>query len=110
MPSNQIVDKIIRFPGSQVPFELIDESWVRRLAESVEISYREHWAKIFVEGYPAGDRCYIVRQGKVNLLREVDSKQVLLTVCVEGDMFGGRSMISGEPYIPTALVEYEAFI
>ncbi len=110
MPSNLITGRVAEFLGSFSPFDLIDKSWLVKIAESIEILYLDDRNVLFSEGDPPGDRCYVVRKGKVNLLKNTEDDVLLVDVCGEGDMFGIRSMLSNEEYQLTAIVDTEVLV
>jgi len=110
MPSNLITGRVAEFLGSFSPFDLIDKTWLVKIAESIEILYLEDRNVIFKEGDPPGDRCFVVRKGRVNLLKNTEDDVLLVDVCGEGDMFGIRAMLSNEEYKLTAIVETEVLV
>ena len=110
MPSNLIISRVAAFLSAHAPFSLIGETERERISGTVEIIYHEDKKVIFREGDPAGNSCYLVRKGKVNLFRNHDGKEVLMDVCGEGDLFGVRSMLSEENYKLTAVVDQEALL
>jgi CBS domain-containing protein len=110
MPSNLIISRVAEFLASFAPFDRLQQHVIGKISSVVEIIYYEHKKTVFNEGDPPGTHCYVVRKGRVNLFRRSDDEDILLDTCGEGDMFGVRSMLSGENYKLTAMVEEEALV
>ncbi|MBR9998326.1 MAG: CBS domain-containing protein, partial [Cyclobacteriaceae bacterium] len=110
MPSNLIISRVAGFLGSHTPFDLLEITVIEKISATVEIIYFDNKKIIFREGDTPGPYCYVLRKGQVNLLRKMENKDILMDVCGEGDMFGVRSMLSGENYKLTAIVETEALV
>jgi CBS domain-containing protein len=110
MPSNLILGRVLEFLSSHSPFDLVAPSDLENISESVEIVYFEDRKIVFKENDSPGDHCYLVRKGRVNLIKKQDGEEVLMDVCGEGDLFGIRSMLSNDPYKMTAIVKEEALL
>jgi len=110
MPSNLILGRVTEFLESYSPFDLVEESLVGKMAAAVEIRYFDDGETLFQEGDIPGKYCYMIRKGRVNLLKRLRGDNQLVDVCGEGDLFGIRSMLSGENYKLSALVEKEALV
>lgn len=110
MPSNLITGRITEFLIQYPPFSGLREPWIEKTASYVEIIYREDGQYIFKEDEPPGKDCYVLRKGRVDLYQLQENHDALIDICSEGDVFGIRSMLSGEPYKMTAKVVGEALI
>jgi len=58
---------------------------------------------IIVEGKPNADRFYIIREGKVQISRDVDSMVMEGNIAGPGEMFGIVSAMASHSYIETAV-------
>jgi len=56
---------------------------------------------IFVEGKPNADKFYIIKEGKVRILRE--NEDLVGSVLGHGDIFGTISVMAGHGYIMSAV-------
>ncbi|MFW5726591.1 MAG: DUF294 nucleotidyltransferase-like domain-containing protein [bacterium] len=106
MASNTISRRVYEFMSQYPPFNLIKTERLLLLSEQVVIRYFEENQQVFVEGEAAGKYIYLVRKGSVALSKSVS----LVDICDEGDLFGVRSMLSGLPYVLTALTREESLL
>ena len=56
---------------------------------------------IFVEGKPNADKIYIIKEGRVRILRE--NEDLIGNVLGHGDIFGTISVMAGHGYIMSAV-------
>ena len=75
------------------PFDRLDEGMLARLGRSLEIVYLPAGARILERGGPPATHLFLVRSGSVRLER--DDGLVLLVE--EGELFGYRSLLTGDP-------------
>jgi len=63
-------------------------------------------AAIFREG-DTGDRAYVVENGEVAIVRNVDGKAHVLGTIGKGGMFGEMALVDGEPRMAAAIAVKE---
>ncbi|MCB0546610.1 MAG: CBS domain-containing protein, partial [Phaeodactylibacter sp.] len=107
---NTIPRRIYDFLKEFPPFNLLDPSLLLRVSERILVQYRQPDEVIFNQGDAPGAHIYIVREGAVHLLREVDGETILVEQCDEGDVFGIRPLLASEHYALTAKVVEESLI
>ncbi len=56
---------------------------------------------IIVKQGDTGNLMYIILKGEVEVIRDVDGKQVILSVLKKGDIFGEMALFSGQPRTAT---------
>lgn len=106
MASNTISRRVFEFMHRYPPFSLLAADRLLSLSEQVEIRYFDADQEIFREGDEAGSFVFLVRKGSVSLQKQ----ETLADVCDEGDIFGVRSMLSGKPYVLTAITREESLL
>lgn len=62
---------------------------------------------LFQEGDPGGEM-FVVRQGKVQISRRIQGRDLIITVMTEGNFFGEMSLLLNRPRSATAMVLEEA--
>ena len=107
---NTIPRRIYDFLKEFPPFNLLDPGLLLRVSERILVQYRQPDEVIFNQGDAPGAHIYIVREGAVHLLREVDGETILVEQCDEGDVFGIRPLLASEHYALTAKVVEESLI
>ena len=63
---------------------------------------------IIVKQGDTGNLMYIILKGEVEVIRDVDGKQVILSVLKKGDIFGEMALFSGQPRTATIRSKGEA--
>ncbi len=83
-------------------FAALDEPAAAELLRSMEPVHLERGEQVFAEGDP-GDRVYVVRSGKIKLVRRwPDGRENLLAVLGPGEMFGELSLFDPGPRTSSA--------
>ncbi len=100
--SNIIPMRIADFLGRFPPFNLIGEVELLRLARHAEVRYLPKGEVLFRKGGQPGDRIFVVREGAIHLFDGQLGGKVLVDQYDEGDLFGLRPLLVGEPYALTA--------
>jgi len=83
-------------------FAALDDEASAELLESMESVHLERSEQLFGEG-EAGDRVYVIRTGKIKLVRSwPDGRENLLAVLGPGEMFGELSLFDPGPRTSSA--------
>ena len=89
-------------------FAALDDDASAELLQSMEAVHVERGEEVFAEGEP-GDRVYVVRTGKIKLVRRwPDGRENLLAVMGPGEMFGELSLFDPGPRTSSARAVSEA--
>lgn len=100
---NTIALRIFDFLKNYPPFSLLEQETLLTLCEEAIVSYRRAGETIFKQGDQSGKHIYVVREGAVHLIREeAQDAKTLIDQCDEGDLFGVRPLLTGQPYLLTA--------
>lgn len=102
--SQRVADFLKNFP----PFNFLEPLDVEKLAEKVSIIYKEKGAVIFEENEETHDCFYVVHKGAIQLCKK--SKNNILDMCDEGDIFGLRPLIAHENYKMEATAHEESIL
>lgn len=104
--SSKIADFIIKFP----PFDKLKTEEVIRLSEEAEVLYFKVGETVFKQKEKAKPFIYFLKEGQV-LLREIeDTEKKLVDICDEGELFGVRAMLTGNPYVFEAYCKEESLV
>jgi CRP/FNR family cyclic AMP-dependent transcriptional regulator len=76
------------------------------LAEKFGVSLREG-ATVFREGEPGGS-VYVIRAGKVRVVKDANGRQRMVTTLGPGDFFGEMAVVTGRPRTATVEVVEDA--
>ena len=101
--SHRVADFLKGFP----PFSFLHQKDLEKLSEQISIVYKDKDAVIFAENDTTHDSFYVVHKGAVALKKS--TKNTVLDMCDEGDIFGLRPLLAQENYIMEA-VAYEETI
>lgn len=94
-PANTIVGRVAEAISVYPPFDSLKAEDLHRLAASITISFVEKEKTLFKVDDPPADYFYFLKEGCVNLF---DREQQLVDQCDDGEIFGVRSMLTGNPY------------
>ncbi|NMM47979.1 DUF294 nucleotidyltransferase-like domain-containing protein [Marinigracilibium pacificum] len=106
-PKNPAVLRVAEFMSGFAPFSLISKEEVEEIAFHTEILYFKKDTYLFKKGDPATNLLYLVEKGSVNIYSSEDD---LSDTCAEGDIFGVRSVLSGNNFVLSAKTIEESFI
>lgn len=102
--SQRVADFLQHFP----PFSFLDQHDIEVLSEQVSIIYKDKGAVIFTENEETHDSFYVVHKGAIELRKT--SKNDILDMCDEGDIFGLRPLIAHENYKMEAITHEETIL
>ncbi|WMN07290.1 DUF294 nucleotidyltransferase-like domain-containing protein [Marivirga arenosa] len=104
--SSKIADLIVRFP----PFDKLEKEELNKLSEEAEVLYFKAGETVFKQKEKAQPFIFFLKEGQV-LLRETDGQEKkLVDICDEGELFGVRAMLTGNPYVFEAYCEEESLV
>ncbi|MCO6476292.1 MAG: CBS domain-containing protein [Phaeodactylibacter sp.] len=107
---NTIPRRIYDFLKEFPPFNLLGREVLMRISENILVQYRQPDEVIFRQGDAPGTHIYIVREGAVHLLREINGESLMVEQCDEGDVFGIRPLLASDNYALTAKVVEESLV
>ncbi|UII22074.1 DUF294 nucleotidyltransferase-like domain-containing protein [Fulvivirga ligni] len=110
MEKNLIATRIADFLFKYPPFSYLGKEEILGLAKEAEVKYFQPDEYVFKQDQKSGDYLFVVKEGVVHLERQEADTISLVDVCDEGDLFGVRAMISGNPYVFQARCEDECLI
>ena len=102
--SHRVADFLKDFP----PFSFLHKMDLEKLSEQISIIYKDKDAVIFAENEKTHDSFYVVHKGAVALKKS--SKNNVLDMCDEGDIFGLRPLLAQENYIMEAVAHEETIL
>ncbi|MCR9249619.1 MAG: DUF294 nucleotidyltransferase-like domain-containing protein [bacterium] len=108
--ANLITDRIKYFLSQFPPFDNLTEEILIEISENITVRYFQEGEFIFKQGEEQGEYWYVVRQGLVSLFADRLGENSHVDKCEEGDIFGIRSLISGNEYRLSAQCEVESLI
>lgn len=102
--SHRVADFLKDFP----PFNFLHKMDLEKLSEQISIVYKDKDAVIFAENEKTHDSFYVVHKGAVALKKS--TKNTVLDMCDEGDIFGLRPLLAQENYIMEAVAHEESIL
>ncbi|MCM5661351.1 DUF294 nucleotidyltransferase-like domain-containing protein [Galbibacter mesophilus] len=104
--AERVADFLKRFP----PFELLKSDELLKIAEEVQILYKQKDSVIFEQGEPGHHQFYVVHKGAVSIQRKENDNTETLDKCDEGDVFGLRPIFAKENYLISAIADEECIL
>jgi CBS domain-containing protein len=104
--SSKIADFIIKFP----PFDKLEADEVLRLSEEAEVLYFKAGETVFKQKEKARAFIYFLKEGQVLLRETNNAEKKLVDICDEGELFGVRAMLTGNPYVFEAYCQEESLV
>ncbi|MBK6266556.1 cyclic nucleotide-binding domain-containing protein [Marivirga sp. S37H4] len=104
--SSKIADFIVRFP----PFDSLKTDEISSLSEEAEVLYFKKGESVFKHKEKARPFIYFLKEGQVLLRETVDAQKKLIDICDEGELFGVRAMLTGNPYVFEAFCQEESLV
>ena len=110
MQNNTISYRIYDFLKEYAPFNLLKKNELIELSSTVVVKYFPQGQAIFKEGDSAKQHFYIIREGLIELHKEIDHHPTLVDIREEGDLIGLRPMFVNEPYVTTAAAKEDSLL
>lgn len=108
--SNLISDRVSYFLKDVPPFSQLTHEERDQIAQKITVKYFESDEVIFAEGEDQSGFCYVLNQGNIKLSKREGNGDFLVDQCEPGDVFGVRSIITGNPYSMTAQCVEESLV
>jgi CBS domain-containing protein len=105
---NTISHRVADFLKDYPPFNFLHQKDLEKLSEQISIVYKDKDAVIFAENDKTHDSFYVVHKGAIALKK--NSKNNVLDMCDEGDIFGLRPLLAQENYIMEAVAHEESIL
>ncbi|GAA6764836.1 hypothetical protein AAFH68_07690 [Flavobacterium sp. CGRL1] len=105
---NTISQRVADFLKNYPPFNFLHPMDLEKLSEQISIVYKDKDAVIFAENDKTHDSFYVVHKGAVALKKS--TKNSVLDMCDEGDIFGLRPLLAQENYIMEAVAHEESIL
>lgn len=108
--SNVIADRVAYFLKDFPPFSFLSVEEREQVADKITVQFYQPGQFVFQEGESGKGFCYVLHKGNIKLLKKKDASDLLVDQCEPGDIFGVRSLLSGNPYVMSARVEDESLV
>ena len=107
---NTIAQRIVDFLKNFPPFDVLNNNQLFEIASNVKVTYVEKDTLVFKQSEKPHDCFYIVKDGAIGLYRTMDTDQILVDICDEGDIFGLRPLIQNDHYLMSAIAIEESIL
>ena len=107
---NTIAERIFDFLKNFPPFDVLEKEQLIKIASNVKVTYVEKGNFIFKQDEHPHQHFYIVKDGAIGLYRTMDTDQILVDICDEGDVFGLRPLIQNDQYLMSAKANEESIL
>lgn len=108
--SNLITDRVAYFLKDYAPFSFISHDELQKVVSSFSVKYFQKGQYLFNEGHENTGYAYVLRKGNVLLMQQQGNDSQLIDQCEPGDVFGVRSILSGNNYVMTAEAAEESLV
>lgn len=108
--SNPIAERLAEFLRLHTPFDLLEQSALIQLANSLKVYHLETNEILFKMGEELHDCFYVVASGVMHLLIISDAEEVLLDKCSSGDVMGLRPLFAKNNYQLTAKAREDSVV
>ena len=107
---NLITDRVAYFLKDVPPFSYLSEEELDQVARQITVKYLEPEEFLFKEGDEQKGFCYVMHKGNLKLTKDGNEGSFLVDQCEPGDVFGVRSIITGNPYSMSAECVNESLV
>ncbi|MCG1036382.1 DUF294 nucleotidyltransferase-like domain-containing protein [Polaribacter sargassicola] len=107
---NSIAERVFDFLKNYPPFNLLSKDKLMDISKEINIIYLEKGKILFNQNDTNHNHFYIVRNGAINLYKNLKKEKILIDICDGGDIFGLRPLISKENYVLDAIANEESII
>ncbi len=108
--ANLITDRIAYFLKEHAPFSFISHQELQVIVSAFKVKYYQKGALFFEEGKANTGFAYVLRKGNVLLRQLCAGANQLVDQCEPGDVFGVRSILSGNHYVMSAEAVEESLV
>ena len=96
----RVADFLHKYP----PFSFLPEDALLEIASKVHIKYFMEDEYLFREYDEPHDFIYVLHKGQIELFADAEGDPKLVDICDDGDIFGSRAILAGNPYSSSARV------
>lgn len=107
---NTIAERIFDFLKDFPPFDILEKEQLFKISSNVKVTYIENNSFVFKQDELPHENFYIVKDGAIGLYRTMDTDQILVDICDEGDIFGLRPLIQKDHYLMSAKANEESIL
>ena len=108
--SNLITDRVAYFLKDHAPFSFIPNEELQKVVSSFKVKYYQKGQLLFEQGQENAGYAFVLRKGNVLLLQRSETESILVDQCEPGDVFGVRSILSGNNYVMSAEAAEESLV
>ena len=108
--ANVVVNRVKEFLKKYPPFNFLSEEILREVAQEVELMYYAQGEYLFLQGEPAKNYFFIVKEGFINLTENRNGIIHIMEYCDEGDVFGVLALLGKRPYVLNALAAEDTLL
>jgi CBS domain-containing protein len=108
--ANVIVSRVKEFLRKYPPFSFLSDELLSKVAGEVELMYFSKGEYLFLQGEPAKNHFYIVKEGFINLTEIQNNVPKIMEYCDEGDVFGVLTLLGKRPYILNAFAAEDSLV
>jgi CBS domain-containing protein len=92
-----IIDEVIEFLSTVPPFQFLDSSSIKNIAENVSMEFYPKGTNILQQDGPPSEHLRVIKKGAVKVFLKSDSnKELLIDYRSRGDYFGLLSLFGGD--------------
>lgn len=110
MASNTIVTRVYDFLKKYPPFSYLSKSELMPISEKVKVQYYGNNDALFRQDDEAKPFVFVLHKGKIEISKNYEAGTQLIDICDEGDIFGVRAALNGQPYIGNAIAGEDSLI
>lgn len=107
---NTIAERIFDFLKNFPPFDILEKDQLFKIASNVKVTYFEKDSLVFKQQEFPHENFYIVKDGAIGLYRTMETDEILIDICDEGDIFGLRPIIQNDQYLMSAKANEESVL
>jgi CBS domain-containing protein len=107
---NTIAERIFDFLKDFPPFDVLNKEQLFKISSNVKVIYLENDKFVFKQNEAPHETFYVVKDGAIGLYRAMDSDQILVDICDEGDIFGLRPLVQNDHYLMSAKANEETIL
>ncbi|WP_111707949.1 DUF294 nucleotidyltransferase-like domain-containing protein [Lutibacter citreus] len=107
---NTISERIFDFLKDFPPFDVLNKKQLFLVSSNVKVTYIEIGKTVFQQGEIPHENFYIVKDGAIGLYRTIESDEILVDICDEGDIFGLRPLVQNDHYLMSAKANEESIL
>lgn len=108
--ANVVVNRVKEFLKKYPPFSFLSADMLQHVAQEVELMYYAQGEYLFLQGEPAKNYFFVVKDGFINLTEDRNGITHIMEFCDEGDVFGVLALLGRRPYVLNALAAEDSLL